>query len=391
VVITGYYWSFLSERFPPMPEFVSLQDVQSPWRIEYSSEAMERIRERALDGLMALPRVGIGIGGILLGEFDSGVVRITGSVELPCSHTIGPMFSLTPEEIQQGRRLAAGAGTVVGWYCSKTRGEVVLNESDLTFYNALFPEPGRLALVLRPSAVAPLRAAFFFRDGSGRVVKGAECQVDEWSPLPLESEPAPAPVEPVAVPANPVEKKPVPSVTLLADIAGPVTPLGSVTPRPQIVQQPQPPGLFGVPGLQPPRPHRGRNKFLTVLSAAAAIAVAAAAYVTQDSWLPRPPLTLSSTPLDGNLVIRWNPEALRGIRNASMYVNDGGTLHTVTLDQFQLNSGVLSYTPKSERVTAKLEAGETNAVATWFAPVPAPPPGKTAAPAVSQKSSPTNH
>jgi hypothetical protein len=51
-------------------------------------------------------------------------------------------------------------------------------------------------------------------------------------------------------------------------------------------------------------------------------------------------------------------------------VNDGGQLQTLTLDRFQLKSGVLSYMPKSQRVSAKLDAGETSAITAWFAPEP---------------------
>jgi hypothetical protein len=62
-----------------------------------------------------------------------------------------------------------------------------------------------------------------------------------------------------------------------------------------------------------------------------------------------------------------------------MFVNDGGqpTPSVINLDRFQLNSGLLSYTPKSERVTAKLDAGETSAITAWFA---TPAPASTAAP-----------
>ena len=87
----------------------------------------------------------------------------------------------------------------------------------------------------------------------------------------------------------------------------------------------------------------------------------------------RPPLTLTSSELDGSLVIHWNPEALRGIDHASMFVNDGGQpvpSVIATACRFQLNFGLLSYTPKSKRVTAKLEAGETSAVVAWLLPMP---------------------
>src|SRR5436309_941385 len=100
----------------------------------------------------------------------------------------------------------------------------------------------------------------------------------------------------------------------------------------------QPGGLFGVPGLEPPRPHRRKNRFLlkAMGAAAALITAAAAVYVTQDSWLPRPPLTLTLAEVNGTLVFHWNPDATRGSNYAVLYVEDGGDLQTLSLDRLQL-------------------------------------------------------
>jgi hypothetical protein len=69
-----------------------------------------------------------------------------------------------------------------------------------------------------------------------------------------------------------------------------------------------------------------------------------------------------------------------------MLVNDGGqtTPSVIALDLLQLKIGLLSYTPKSKHVTAKLDAGETSAITDWFAPAPAP----AAAPDAGDASSP---
>jgi hypothetical protein len=67
-----------------------------------------------------------------------------------------------------------------------------------------------------------------------------------------------------------------------------------------------------------------------------------------------------------------------------MYVSDGTTKEpqTVALDHFQLSSGLLNYTLKSQRVTAKLDAGDVNGITVWFAPAPAEPaPAATTSPA----------
>jgi hypothetical protein len=430
-----------------MHETVFLSDPGSPLRVEYSQAAMEQIRKRARDGLMAAPRIGMGVGGLLLGVREDSRIRLLDSIDLPCSHSAGPSFNLTPDEKQESREMVAEAGTlsvsgkvgVIGWYCSKTRGDATLNESDLSFYAELFPGTGQVALVLRPSVLESMRAAFFFRNEEGVVVKGVECDVDEWRPAangelaavadepdemdsaaPVEPEKpavakpiaakvaAPMPVSPKIIEIGPpapkvaeaprvAEKSPPPEAarpaeTKLADIIGLAdgglgglgdtridggSDAGSVKNGPPVRPSALPANrslLFGVP-LTPNRPPR--SKLPLVLGIASGLLVAgAAAFYTQDFWMPKPPLTLTTSELNGALLIHWNPEALRGIDHAQMFVNDGGqpTPSVIALEKFELNSGLLSYTPKSKRVTAKLDAGDITAITAWFAPVPEPAP-----------------
>lgn len=176
-----------------MQETVNLSDPHSPLRIEYSRDAMEQIRKRAREGLLAAPRVGMGVGGLLLGVRKGAQIRLLDSLDIPCSHSAGPAFDLTAEEKRESREMIAEAGApdvsrkvgVIGWYCSKTRGDASLSQTDLNLYGELFPDPGHVAMVVRPNVVEPMRAAFYFRDENGAVVKAVECDVEEWRPEPV--------------------------------------------------------------------------------------------------------------------------------------------------------------------------------------------------------------
>jgi hypothetical protein len=413
-----FHYSVGTERYPfleelsgyrpfslsSMPETVKLSDPRSPLQIEYSRAAMEQIRKHARDGLMAAPRVGMGVGGLLLGVREGASIQLLDCIDIPCSHAAGPSFNLSADEKRESTKMIADAGApdvsgkvgVIGWYCSKTRDDAILNQADRNLYNELFPLPWQIALVVRPNVVEPMRAAFFFRDENGAVVTGIECEVEEWRPAPaVESEAVepppvllkPAPSQPV--PAKVVEMdastpKPVETVLPAAtaaplETAAPVqTRLSNIVERSLLesadaepVAKPpvRPPAFFSsVPGVLAPPPRRN-NIRLVLAIAAALLAVLAAAFITRGVWMPKPPLILSSSELNGTLLIHWNPEALRGVDHASMFVNDGGqrTPSLIPLDRFQLNSGLLSYTPKSQRVTAKLDAGETSAITAWFA------------------------
>ena len=323
----------------------------------------------------------------MLGLRQDGLVQLLDSIEIHCSHASGPGFLLTPDEKDRARELIAGAGVpgVIGWYCSKPRGAAVLGDVDIAFFRELFPHREQIALVLRPSTVEPTRAVFFFRNEKGEVVKGIECELDEWRQEPVapveEVDPDPeAAIETDATAQEPEPPAPVPpSVPKVEPVAfsiASVEPPESIprtTPAPQPVRPGPDPEMFAFVG-KPPR----RNKLpLWIGGVAILLTLMAAAWFTQDSWIPRPPLNLTSTELDGDLVIRWNATAFRGIDHASLFVNDDGNLHELPLDRFQLNQGVYHYThgPKSQRVTAKLAAGEDSGIAAWLAP--APPSGST--------------
>lgn len=324
-----------------MPEIAVLSDPNSPLRIEYSRAAMQQIRERAIDGLMALPRIGMGVGGILLGARRNGVIAILDSVEIPCAHSGGPSFNLTAEEKLHVAGLISGQGDreVIGWYCTRTRGALSLGDDGIALYNELFPGPDQICMVMRPSTVEPVRAAFFCRDAGGRVVKAIECVVDEWRPPESEAE-AEAPETP-AIPA------------------------------PQPVVPEAPPRPIELPSTPPAAVAKQRRRSSWFLGAAACLILAAAALLTRNLWDPRPPLSLTSTASQGTLTIRWNGDAFRGIDHASLQLNDGGNLHSVPLDRADLIRGVYIYMPKSSRVSAKLSAGDISGIAVWFAPPPA--------------------
>jgi len=410
-----------------MKDSVLLSEPESPLRVEYSRAAMEEIRGRARDGLMAAPRVGVGVGGLLLGVREGGRTRIVDSLEIPCCHSGGPSFKLTSEEMQQAREMMAEASditattrvAVVGWYCSKTRGDAVLNEFDRQFHDELFPDAWQIALVLRPSAAEPMRAVFYFRDEAGAVNRGVESEVDQWA-SPAESdasvaagkngeagsaevargEARPGEIRAVEPPARPAAKviemsppprspdPPPPALstrpqeTTLADIIG----AGAVEAGAPVRSRAANADLFGQAAF-PPRPKSNSKLIVAGVVAAVVVLATGGAWFTRDSWLPIPPVNLTSSDVDGKLLIRWNPEALKAMDHGTMYISDGSGKppESVPLDRFQLGSGLLNYTLKTKQVTATLDAGSVHERTVWFAPptTPAPAAGNGTLPATS--------
>jgi hypothetical protein len=318
-----------------MPTITSWDDPACPIPVDYSREAFGEIRRAALDGFLALPRVGIGVGGLLLGRRENSRTVILDSVPIECSHADGPAFTLTLEETAGALELAAAAAPllVVGWYCSKTRGTVALSERDLILYEQLCPEAWQVALLVRPRTVEPSRAALCFRVAEGLVVRGVDRVLQPCDPDPAEE------------PVLPEE---------------PGLPEEPIAPAPPAEIQPPPFAAFA----PPPRPSPLR-RVAWVLAAAALVTAAGAGFVTRNDWMPRPPLRLTASDSGGQLTIRWNADSLPGIDHASLLLDDGGQPQSIQLDGAQLRSGRYQFERKSSHVTATLKAGAAQALTTF--------------------------
>jgi proteasome lid subunit RPN8/RPN11 len=124
----------------------------------------------ATDGLLAMPRTGLGIGGLLLGRQSGERLEILKTVAISCSHAMGPSFVLTPEEIAEAKASEDGVDegcALVGWYCSKPNGRMVLSENDEALFDVLCGERAQVALLIRPSHGQVTLAAFAIR-GDGQ-------------------------------------------------------------------------------------------------------------------------------------------------------------------------------------------------------------------------------
>ena len=165
-----------------MPEITTWPDVECPLRFEYSPAAMEQIRRRVLAAAAALPGTGLGVGGLLRGEREGAKITVLDSVELRCSHALGPRFRLTPEETQEARDsiLATGTLPVIGWFFSRSRGELDMAPDERALFQELFPTQWQVTLIMIPETTTSVRAAFFFQDPGGELVRGSEETLRPW-------------------------------------------------------------------------------------------------------------------------------------------------------------------------------------------------------------------
>ena len=82
---------------------------ECPFQIEASPRVLDDIRLAVVDAFFSLPRGGAEIGGILLGNYRSGRLTITGYAALDCEHAYGPSFTLSPPDEARLKTLLAAA------------------------------------------------------------------------------------------------------------------------------------------------------------------------------------------------------------------------------------------------------------------------------------------
>ena len=149
----------------------------SPVDIEYSMVVIDEIRQAVTEGFQRLSRGGIEVGGILYGTVEGRRLRIMAVRDVVCEHARGPTFHLSENDqgllaaqLERERGDPRLDGMVaVGWYLSHTRSEITLQQSDLDTYNAFFPEPWQVTMVIRPGRAQAMRAGFFVRESDGTV------------------------------------------------------------------------------------------------------------------------------------------------------------------------------------------------------------------------------
>jgi hypothetical protein len=354
-----------------MPSIPAWKDSACPIRVYYSPETVEKIRRLALEGLFALPRVGLGVGGFLLGTRKSGKTTILDFHPIACSHASGPSFLPTEAEINEAKAGAeAAAFAILGYYCSRPHREVEFAQRDHALLDSLCPGAGQLALLVRPSSTEPTRAALFYRTPEG-VIAGGTVRVLEPVELPEE---LPAAPEPAAVSVEP-EPMPQPIPEPKAVKPQPPPPAVPAERRPELFGEPEP---LPVPGFGAVAPRRSLP-WRILLAAALVTALLIAGFLTRDRWTPRPPLELRTAETNGHFAVEWNRAAVRGIDKGVLTVTDGKSSQPFLLTASQLQAGTFPYTRQTPQVTAVLVAGDATAAAKFVAPpAPEPAPATTA-------------
>jgi proteasome lid subunit RPN8/RPN11 len=407
-----------------------MDDETQPWqvkgypiRVSCDGAAMESMRQEAMAGLQKIPRRGLEIGGILFGRRDGDTIEIQQWREIACSHSHGPGFDLSEDDEQQLQDLFDHAGEepelarleVVGWFRTRTKGDVFLSDADLAFYDRFFPESWQIVLVIRPHMYEPSRAGYFFRESGGVVRSQSSHNEFELENrrrrLPLSFDPAqgprrPRPPEPTSAGEPPASAAPPPAesappsarpssqLRLGFDPANPA--LGMDRPLP--AEQPRAArGDFSASSARMEPAPRRRGPRLSPLSkialTAATVLVVLCAIILGVPAIQgarEATLNLDVRDVSGQLVIDWNKYAdvMESVSAGTMRIVDGANEQVFDLSIDELHGGTLVYQRQTGDVELHLtitgaDGSSASEIARFVGASPAGLPGVPAAPTES--------
>jgi proteasome lid subunit RPN8/RPN11 len=316
------------------PSFETWSAPGNSFRIEYSQRVLEQIRETAVEGYHCVPHGGVETGGVLFGTLGENMVRIVAWRPVICEYARGPSFLLSEkDEAAFAETLQSWGGHAelaelepMGWYRAHTRSEILLSDTDLTFYNRFFPRPWQVALIVRPASFAPTRAGFFFREADGSI--RAENSYREFT------------LTPVATPKAAVREEAPPVLEAPPAPAEHSTLAAEDSPAPPAPPSPASKGTGG--------PWKWYAATVSVLLLAAL-----------GFWLLNAyhqGVTLSATDLRGELRIAWDGSArsIGDAKSGSVDIDDNGVRTQVNLTQADLRAGSLFYARQSGDVAVRL-------------------------------------
>jgi hypothetical protein len=341
-------------------------------RVFISGLAVSDLRALAIEGFAAIPRRGLEVGGILMGEVHNGDVRIAAFEAVPCEHHFGPSYTLSESErtklIEILRERRCGMLSVVGLFQSFTGRDPVIDEADEALMREHFSHGESVYLTIQPLSIERCSASFsLFRNG--------ELIPDLQQPFELSQASLP-----------------------IAQLAEPAAEM------PATEAEPESEPVHHHPVPLPP-PHRTRDhapEFAPVLTTtshsrwwAAAIFCAVlgiGAGVVYGLRTPQPAewpdLHLDARPVEnGTLLLTWDAAVARTATAARLNVTDGAVRRDIDLKPDEIRAGRTQFTPLHSEVALRLtlrDHGATVArdgIRLIATPPPQPVVAKPAAPA----------
>jgi TonB family protein len=148
-----------------------------PVVVRIALDLVDRLETEVVESFRSLTSRGSEIGGLLLGTVHGNnpfEVAIQDYEPVPCDYTRGPLYRLSPADLERFEQLLAqrtGTGMrAAGFFRSHTRKGLSMDADDAAVFNRLFPNMYQVALLAKPFATKPTLGGIFIREeGSLRI------------------------------------------------------------------------------------------------------------------------------------------------------------------------------------------------------------------------------
>ena len=146
----------------------------SPLRVLYSIPLFHEIDFFVNEGYRKIPHGGIETAGLLFGTVSKAAIRVEAFRPIECEHAAGPSLQFSERDLAALEQQLTQSATEseladlkpIGWFLGHTRAALELSDTELKHFNRFFPEPARLALIVKPERFQPTRFGFLVRKPS---------------------------------------------------------------------------------------------------------------------------------------------------------------------------------------------------------------------------------
>jgi len=340
--------------------------------VEFDFDVIDRLGAEVARGYGAVPRRGLEVGGILLGNVEEGdktVLHVVDFEPVPFRHSNGPSYQFSEEDdrvrfeqaLDRWKPVSGGKLHTLGFFRGHTREGMSLSPEDLSLFDEYFRNECQIVLLVKPFATRVPMAGLFFRENGElhgessykefpfrrRELGGGS---NEHQPMPEaahgeseNTEPAPMATEEVLGLDTSTSRTEAPVGTIDDDMdsnRGTSPPVRSFRLRGGWVWLPLS-FIFLLLG--------------TVLGFQIALSVGTknAAATAGDPYA----LNLSATPSADSVHVRWNrnAEAIRTAQRGMLIITENGKEKNVSLDAGHLRNGSVIYRRVSDSIQFRLE------------------------------------
>jgi len=171
---------------PPNPEleYAIWTIPGTDFTVQYSLAAFHEIDFQVNEGYRSIPHGGIEIGGLLFGRVDQRSASIEAFRIIECEHVAGPSFNLSDRDLSKLDQQIEASKTdpdlkdlvVVGWFIAHTRSPLRMGEKEAALFSRYFPDPGKIAVLIKPERFQPTRFGFLVREANGQIKTDASEQ-----------------------------------------------------------------------------------------------------------------------------------------------------------------------------------------------------------------------